>query len=225
MDIETKPSDLVSLFERALQSGGELKGFEETGFVVEVADLCCKVHGLRSVVYGELVAFDGGNRGIVFNMNEDIVSIFLLEAQISVAELEGGRRTGDVFKVPVGMALCGRVINARGEAIDGLGELKGEELRPIEAHIPGIVARSPVNESLETGIMVVDALVAIGRGQRELIIGNRNTGKTSLVLDTIAHQKGKNVFCIYVSIGQRQANLARIVQNLQIRGALDYTII
>lgn len=222
--MEIKSSDLISLFERSL-SGMPEQNLEEIGFVVQVGDTFCKIHGLIYAVLGELVEFDGGNRGIVMNLEEDSVSVFLLQTHIPVAELEVVRRTGGVFKAPVGKSLLSRVINAIGEPIDALGELQPEALRPIEVTIPGIIQRSPINEPLETGILVVDALVPIGKGQRELIIGNRGTGKTSLALDTILHQKGKNVICIYVSIGQRQANLARTVHLFEEQGALDYTVI
>lgn len=222
--MEIKSTDLVSLFKKALE-GRSTEEFKEIGFVISVGDFTCRVHGLKNVVYGELVLFEGGNSGIVLNLEEDVVFVFLLDATIPVAELEVVKRTGGVFKTPVGMGLLGRVLNARGQTIDGLGDLVYDDMKPIESEIPGIVDRSPINESLETGIMVVDALVPIGKGQRELIIGNRNTGKTSIILDTIIHQKGKNVYCIYVSVGQRQANIARIVQLLQEHGALEYTII
>jgi F-type H+-transporting ATPase subunit alpha len=222
--MEIKSTDLISLFERSLSNLPEQK-LEEIGFVVQVGDTFCKIHGLKYAVYGELIEFDGGNRGIVMNLDEDYVSVFLLQAQTPVAELEIAKRTGGVFKTPVGQKLLGRVINAIGEPIDNLGPIEYQELRPIEVTIPGIIDRSPINESLETGILVIDALVPIGKGQRELIIGNRGTGKTAIVLDTILHQKGKNVFCVYVSIGQRQANLARIVRLLQEHGALEYTVI
>ncbi len=219
-----KSTDLVSLFEQSLRDLPEEK-LEEIGIVVQVGDGICRVHGLTNAVYHELIDFEGGNRGIIMQLDEDTVSIFLLHSTISVNELEVAKRTGNVFKSPVGMSLIGRVLNAIGEPIDGLGELKADDYWPIETVIPGIIERSPVNQSLETGIMVVDALVPIGRGQRELIIGNRNTGKTSLVIDTILHQKDQNVLCIYVAIGQRQANIARMVRLLQENGALDYTVI
>lgn len=222
MDI--KNTDLVSLFERALE-GQPSHQFDEVGFVIQVGDFTCTVQGLNNAVYGELVEFQAGNRGIILNLDEDTVTVFVLDAALPVAELETVKRTGSVFKAPVGKGLLGRVLNARGQAIDGLGPLTVSEMNPIEAPIPGIIDRSPINESLETGILAVDALVPIGKGQRELIIGNRNTGKTSLALDTIVHQRGKNVFCIYVSIGQRQANVARIAHMLQEQGALEHTII
>ena len=222
--MEIKSTDLISLFEKSLADIAD-HNLSEIGIVVQVGDSSCKIHGLTNAVYGELLDFEGGNQGIVMNLDEDYVSVFLLHAHIPVAELEVVKRTGGVFKTPVGFGLLGRVIDAIGKPIDALGELKVDELRPIEVTIPGIIERSPVNESLETGIMAIDALVPIGKGQRELLIGNRNTGKTSIVLDTILHQKGKNVYCIYVSIGQRQANLARIVRLLEENGALAYTCI
>ena len=222
MDI--KPVDLTILFEKAL-SGEKIGDLEDVGFVIQVADFTCKVHGLRRCVYGEVVNFDGGNRGLVLDLSDDFMTVFLLDASVPVAELETVRRTGSVFKAPVGKGLLGRILNAQGEPIDGLGDVTYDVLRPVESEIPGIIARSPIKEPLETGILVVDTLVPIGKGQRELIIGNRGTGKTSLALDTVLHQKGKNVYCIYVSIGQRQANIARIAYLLQQHGALEYTVI
>lgn len=222
--METKSTDLVTLFEKAL-SEVKIEDVNEIGIVIQVADFTCKIYGLKNIVYGELVMFSGGNRGIILNLEDDYVSAFLLDAFIPVAEFETVKRTGNVFKIPVGSKLLGRIINARGEEIDGLGNIEYEEMRQIESEIPGIIERSPVNESLETGIMVVDALVPIGKGQRELIIGNRGTGKTALALDTIIHQKNKNVYCIYVGIGQRQANVARLAHLLQEQGALEYTAI
>lgn len=222
--MEIKSTDLVSLFEKALKGLPE-EQFDQIGIVVKVGDNICSVHGLTNAVYGELITFDGGNRGIIFNLDEDAVAIFLLDSNIPVAELEVARRTGHVFKVPVSSAMLGRVIDVLGKPIDGLGAIEPTEWRSIETTIPQIIERSPVNESLETGILAIDALVPIGKGQRELLIGNRNTGKTTAVLDTIIHQKGKNVLCIYVSIGQRQANLANIVQILEQNNALEYTVI
>lgn len=222
MDI--KNIDLVSLFEQALQAKPQ-KSLDEIGIVVKVGDSICYVHGLTNAVFGELIDFEGGNQGIIFDLDEDAVAIFVLDKTIPVAELEVAKRTGTVFKVPVGTSLIGRVVNALGKPIDALGDLQPTEWRPVEAKIPQIIDRSPINESLETGCIAVDTLFPIGKGQRELVIGNRNTGKTSLVLDTILHQKGKNVICIYVSIGQRQANLARIISTLAENGALDYTVI
>jgi F-type H+-transporting ATPase subunit alpha len=222
--MKIKSSDLVSLFEQSLAGVSEQE-LDEIGVVIQVGDAICKVHGLENVVYGELVSFEGGNSGIVLNLEPEYVDIFLLNMSIPVAEQEIVRRTGGVFKAPVGMNLLGRVIDATGQPLDGLGSIKPEAWRPIEVQAPGIIERSPVNESLETGMVAIDALVPIGKGQRELIIGNRNTGKTAMALDIMLHQQGKNVICIYVSIGQRQGNLARILHTLQERGALEYTTV
>lgn len=230
--MEVKSTDLVSLFEKALreiekQEAG--RDLTQTGFVVQAGDASCRVHGLDDAVFGELLEFEGGNKGIVLDLNEEYCTVFLLYAHIAVVELEAVRRTGGVFKAPVGDALLGRVINAIGKPIDAHGALQAAEMRPIEVTIPGIVERSPINESLETGIAAVDAAVPIGRGQRELLIGNRNTGKTAMALDIIVHQRAyqarKKVYCIYVSIGQRQANVARIARYLESKGSLEYTVI
>lgn len=222
--MEIKSTDLVSLFEKSLRDIAQ-HDLEEIGFVIQVGDFSCKIHGLTHAVYGELVQFEGGNQGIILNLEEGYVVAFLLDADKPVSELEIAKRTGGVFKIPVAADLLGRVVNARGQMIDGLPPLAHTEMRPIEVDIKGIAERSPVNESFETGTLVIDALFPIGKGQRELLIGNRTTGKTSILLDSIVHQKNKNVICVYVAIGQRQANLARIIRLLGERGALDYTIV
>lgn len=219
-----KNTDLISLFERSLRNLPE-EHLQEIGTVIRVGDNICTVYGLSNVMLGELITFEGGNSGIVFQLNENSVAIFLIDRSIPVAELETAKRTNSVFKTPVGMGLIGRVISADGLPRDGAGNLDVAEFRPIETEIPGLMERSPVNESLETGILAIDVLVPIGKGQRELIVGNRNTGKSSIVIDTILHQKGKNVLCIYVSIGQRQANLARLVSLLENNGAMEYSVI
>jgi len=222
--VKIKSTDLVSLFEQSLKSL-PAEHLEEIGIVVQVGDGICKVHGLTNAIYGELITFEGGNKGIIFDLDTDSVAIFLLYTTVQVAELEVAKRTGNVFKAPVGTELIGRVINAVGMPMDALGDLKVDKWHPVEAPIPQIIDRSPVNESLETGTIAIDALIPIGKGQRELIIGNRSTGKTAIAIDAILHQKGKNVFCIYVSIGKRQANLARIVKLLEENGALEYTVV
>lgn len=226
--MEIRSAELASLIEKslhALEGDGEKLELAQTGYVIKVGDASCRIYGLMQVVYGELVRFEGGNQGIVLDLKEDHVTAFLLHSHIPVAEREVVYRTGSVFKVPVGKQLLGRVINAAGSPLDALGDIAYDELRPVEVAIHGIIDRSPINESLETGITVIDTLVPIGRGQRELIIGNRSTGKTAVALDIILHQKNKKVFCIYVSIGQRQANLARIVRLLEENGALEYTVL
>src|SRR5260221_521244 len=219
-----KNTDLISLFERSLRDLPE-EQLQEIGTVIRVGDNICTVYGLSHAMLGELITFEGGNSGIVFQLNENSTAIFLIDRSIPVAELETAKRSYSVFKIPVGMELLGRVITAEGLPRDGAGDFNITEFRSIETDIPGIMERSPVNESLETGILAIDVLVPIGKGQRELIVGNRNTGKSSIVIDTILHQKDKNVICIYVSIGQRQANLARLVSLLEKNGALEYSVI
>ncbi len=219
-----RETDIVSLLEKALSEKPQEK-LEEVGIVIKVGDGICKVYGLKNAVFGELIEFEGGSQGIILDLDEDYVSVILLDTSISVVEQAVAKRTGDVFRVPVGQNLLGRVIGAVGKPLDALGEIKCEEKYPLERLAPGIIERQPVSQSLETGITVIDSLIPIGKGQRELIIGNRSTGKTTIALDMIRHQKDKNVICIYVSIGLKQANTAKIVYQLEKHGALDYTVI
>lgn len=219
-----KSTDLVSLFEQSLREF-PVQELSEIGVVMQFGDNICRVNGLTNALYGELVQFDNGNEGMVFNLDEDFVSVFLFHSDRPVTELEVVRRTGKLFEVPVGDALLGRVVNALGKPIDSLGDIKAAEYRSIEEGAPGVIDRTPINQSLSTGTLSVDALVPIGRGQRELIIGNRGSGKSSLALNAIINQRGQDVLCIYVSIGQRQANIARLVQKLQEHGALEYTVV
>ncbi len=222
--MKMKSTDLVSLFEQALTQKPS-QNLDEIGIVLQVGDNICTVSGLKNAIFGEVITFEGGNKGIVFNLDEDFVSVFLLFSHMPVEEGEIAKRTGTVFKAPVGMQLVGRIIDATGRPLDERGPLDVTEYRPVEEPAPGIIARSPISEPLQTGLLVVDALVPIGRGQRELLIGNRNTGKTSVAVDTILNQKEKEVFCIYVSIGQRQASVARLIQRLQQNGAMEYSVI
>jgi len=222
--MDTQSTDLVSLFQDALKGVTEQQ-MQETGIVVQVGDDMCQVYGLTNAVFGELITFAGGNKGIVFQLDEQIVSIFLLNSTITVAEQEVASRTGSEFKVPVGDALLGRVVDAQVNPIDALGTIKSSEKRAISEEVANIIDRTPIDEPLETGITAIDTLVPIGRGQRELIIGNRGTGKTAIALDTILHQKNKNVICIYVGIGLRSANIARMVQLLAENDALSYSIV
>ncbi|MFA5075208.1 MAG: F0F1 ATP synthase subunit alpha [Candidatus Babeliales bacterium] len=219
-----RETDIISLLEKALSAQPQEK-LEEIGTVVKVGDNICKVYGLKNAVYGELIEFEKGARGIILDLDEDYVSVVLLDTSISVVEQEIAKRTGDVFRISVGNKLLGRVINAIGKPLDALGAIQSEEKLSVERLAPGIISRIPINQSLETGITIIDSLFPIGKGQRELIIGNRSTGKTSIVLDAICHQKGKNVICVYVSIGHKKADTAKIVYKLEKRGALDYTII
>ncbi len=222
--MEAKNIDLISLLEKELDQKPQEK-LDQIGIVVQVGDGICKVYGLMDAVYGEIVLFEGGNKGIILNMSEDFVSVFLLSKAISVKEQEVVKRTKQAMQIPVGDAMLGRVVNALGEPIDGLGAIATTQMRFVEQECPTIIERTPITKPLQTGILVVDALVPVGRGQRELIVGNRNTGKTALAIDTILNQKDQNVICVYVSIGQRQGNLARLVNKLEEHGALEYTIV
>ncbi len=222
--MKTKDINLISLFEKSLQEGPQ-QNLNEIGIVVQVGDGICTIFGLTNAVYGEFISFEGGNHGIVLNLNEDFVSVFLLNSSIPVVEQEVVTRVGDVLKIPVGNDIVGRVVNALGEPIDALGDIAVQAYMPVENQSPAIVDRTPINEPMQTGVMVVDALFPIGKGQRELLIGNRSTGKTALAIDAILNQKGKDIVCIYVSIGQRQGNVARLVRLLEEKGALEYTVV
>lgn len=222
--MQTKDLELVSLLQRELQGKPHQK-LDEIGIVVQVGDGICKVYGLMNAIYGELVTFEGGNKGIILNMTEEFVSVFVLSQTISVSENEVVTRTGEALKISVGENMLGRVINALGQPIDGLGDIVTSEYRPVEQDCPSIVDRTPISKPLATGVLIIDALIPIGKGQRELIVGNRGTGKTALAIDVILNQKDKDVICIYVSIGQRQGNLARLVKKLEEHGALEYTVV
>lgn len=222
MDI--KATDLISVFERELGaiSNNQL---DEIGMVLQVADSVCTIYGLKNAVLGEVIEFEHGNKGSIFQLNEDTVSVFLFSNTPAVSELEVAKRTKKVFMIGVGDQLLGRVINAQGMPIDGLGDIAHHEWRATEAIIPGVIERSPINEPLQTGILTIDALVPIGKGQRELIIGNRGTGKSSIITDVVVNQKDKDVICVLVVIGARKSNLVRTIARLQETGALDYTVI
>jgi len=197
----------------------------ETGTIVAIADGIAKVHGLSNVMAGEMVEFEDGNQGMVLNLEEDSVGIVVLGRGENLHEGSSVKRLGQLLKVPVGDALLGRVVNALGEPIDGKGPIDATEKRFVEEKAPGIMDRKSVHEPLHTGIKAIDALVPIGRGQRELIIGDRQTGKTTVAVDTIINQKGRGVNCIYVAIGQKASTVAQIVRKLEEHGAMEYTII
>ena len=195
-----------------------------SGFVVHTGDAVASVYGLEDAVYGELVDFSSGAEGIVFNLEEEITGCVLLSGGNLVKEGEEARGTGKVVSVPSGEGLFGRVINPLGEAVDGKGSITAEEYLPVEAPAASVIDRGSVNTPLQTGIISVDAMIPIGRGQRELIIGDRQT-KTSIAVDTIINQKGKGVYCIYCAIGQKSSSVAAIIHNLEKHGAMDYTFV
>lgn len=209
----------------------QLKGFEakmevaETGTVLSMSDGVARIYGMESVQMGELIDFGQGVMGMVLNLEESSVGAAVLGDETLVGEGSVAKRTGKIFEVPVGEALCGRVVNALGIAIDGAGPLKTPHTRKVEIKAPGIVDRQSVHEPLQTGIKAIDTMIPIGRGQRELIIGDRKTGKTAVALDTIINQKGKGVYCFYVAIGQKQSTVAQIVERLRREGAMEYTTV
>ncbi len=197
----------------------------ETGYVVTVGDGIARVHGLDKVMAGELIEFPHGIMGLAQNLDEDEVGAVLLGEAAEIKEGDEVRRTGRIMSVPVGEALVGRVVNAIGQPIDGKGPAGTTAFNPVERIAPGVVDRQPVKEPLQTGIKAIDAMIPIGRGQRELIIGDRQTGKTAIALDTIINQKGAGVICIYVAIGQKRSTVAQVVKTLEDYGAMDYTIV
>src|SRR3990172_4499164 len=209
----------------------QIRGFEkevdiqEVGTVISVGDGIARVYGLERAMAGELVEFTGALFGMVLNLEEDNVGIAVLGPDYSIKEGDIVKRTGRIVEVPVGEALMGRVVNALGQPLDEHGPMESKGNRRIEIKAPGIVARKSVHEPLQTGIKAIDSMIPIGRGQRELIIGDRQTGKTAIAIDTIINQKGQDVCCIYVAIGQKQSTVAQIVEKLRQQGALDYTVI
>ncbi len=197
----------------------------ETGTIISVGDGVARVHGLEKCMAGEMLELPGGIYGIALNLEEDNVGLAVFGSDRQIKEGDTVKRTGKILQVPVGPAMAGRVINAIGLPVDGKGPINTTETRVVETKAPGIVKRESVKEPLQTGIKIIDALIPIGRGQRELIIGDRQTGKTAVAIDTIINQKGKGVFCIYVAIGQKQSTVAQVVEKLKNAGALEYTTI
>lgn len=197
----------------------------ETGTVISVGDGICRVHGLAKVASGELVEFSNNTRGIAFNLEEDNVGIVIMGETSAIREGDTVKRTGKIAEVPVGDALIGRVVDGLGNPIDGLGEIETKDYRRIEIKAPGIVKRKSVHEPMQTGLKSVDSMTPVGRGQRELIIGDKKTGKTAVALDTIINQKGNGVICIYVAIGQKRSSVVQVVEKLKEHGAMDHTIV
>ncbi|MDO4563660.1 MAG: F0F1 ATP synthase subunit alpha [Clostridia bacterium] len=198
---------------------------KETGTVIEVGDGIAKIHGLEMCMSNELIEFDNGVIAMALNLEENYVSVVILGDDTSISEGDGAHRTGSVVQVGVGEALIGRVVDALGQPIDGKGPINTTATRPIESPAPGIIERKSVSVPLQTGIKAIDSMIPIGRGQRELIIGDRQTGKTVIATDTIINQKGQNVICIYVAIGQKKSTVANLVDTLEKNGAMDYTIV
>ncbi|HJL68683.1 MAG TPA: ATPase domain-containing protein, partial [Prochlorococcaceae cyanobacterium Gl_MAG_24] len=208
-----------------------LDGFEpsvasgQVGRVVEVGDGIARVSGLPNAAVNEMLQFEGGIVGLALNLDEDTIGTVVLGETTGIEEGQPVRSTGEILSMPVGDAMLGRVVNALGEPIDGKGAISGSQSRRMEVQAPGIIGRKPVHEPMQTGIKAIDSLIPIGRGQRELIIGDRKTGKTTIAIDTIINQKGLGVKCIYVAIGQKASTVAQTVATLEEFGALDYTVV
>ena len=223
--MELRPEEITKIIRSQIKNYENKLEESETGVVIVVGDGIATVSGLDNCMAGELLEFTNGSYGMAQNLNEDTVSAVILGTDQGIKEGDTVKRTGRVVSVPVGANLIGRVVNALGEPIDGKGAIEAETFRPIEMPAPGIIDREPVNVPLQTGIKAIDSMIPIGRGQRELIIGDRQTGKTTIATDTIVNQKGKDVICIYVAIGQKRSTVAQIVNNLTLAGAMDYTIV
>ena len=225
MSAKIKADEISSIIKERIESFDLSVDVEETGKVVSVADGVANVYGLKNVMANEMVEFENGARGIALNLEESSVGVVILGDTSGINEGSSAKRLGKLLRVPVGDALIGRVVNALGEPIDGKGAIETAETRFVEEKAKGIMARKSVHEPLQTGLKAIDALVPIGRGQRELIIGDRQTGKTTVAVDTIINQKGQDVVCIYVAIGQKQSTVAQVVKKLEEYGAMDYTIV
>ncbi len=217
--------EIASVIQKEIEDfRGQLQA-SEVGHVVEVGDGIARVYGLASAMAGEMVEFSSGVRGQVFNLEENSVGVIILGDYLKISEGDEVRTTGALLSVPVGNALIGRVVDPLGVALDGKGPVMAESTRPLETMAPGVAARQPVKQPLQTGIKAVDAMTPVGRGQRELIIGDRKTGKTAVAVDAIINQKGGDVICVYVSCGQRSSTTARVIDALTNAGAMDYTIV
>lgn len=220
-----KAEEISALIKQQLEKYDDKLNVNEVGTVTYVGDGIARAHGLNNVLSSELLQFSNGSYGIAQNLEANDVGIIILGRFDDIREGDQVKRTGRIMEVPVGDKLIGRVVNPLGQPVDGLGEIKTDKTRPIESKAPGVMDRQSVNQPLQTGIKAIDALVPIGRGQRELIIGDRKTGKTALALDTIINQKGQDVICIYVAIGQKESTVKNSVETLKRFGAMDYTIV
>jgi F-type H+-transporting ATPase subunit alpha len=223
--VKIRPEEISAIIQEQIKQYQIESNVDEIGMVIEVGDGIARLHGLDKVMAGELLEFGDGVYGMALNLEEDNVGAVLLGDEVSVQEGCRVRRTDRIMEVPVGEALIGRVVDALGRPIDGRGVIDTDSTRPVEWRAPGIADRQPVKEPLQTGIKAIDCMVPIGRGQRELIIGDRGTGKTAIAVDTILNQRGEDVICIYVAIGQKASTVARVVKTLEEHGAMEHTIV
>jgi len=225
MAVDLKSEEITEIIRQQLSGIGKGVDVSEVGSVMSVGDGIARIYGLERVMAGELVQFPHNVAGLALNLEEDNVGVVLLGEYQAIAEGDEVKRTGRIMSVPVGQAMVGRVVNPLGQPIDGKGPINTTEFIPIERLAPGVVERKPVKEPLQTGLKAIDAMIPIGRGQRELIIGDRQTGKTAIAVDTIINQKGKGVICIYVAIGQKKSTVAQVVKTLEEHGAMEHTIV
>lgn len=223
--MQIKAEEISQIIRDQIKNFDQKVEMQEVGTIISAGDGIAKVYGLDNAMAGELLELPGGVYGVVFNLEEDNVGIVIMGDYQHIGEGDTVKRTGRIASVPVGEALIGRVVNALGQPIDGKGPIDTKEFDVIEKIAPGIIKRQPVHEPVQTGIKAIDSMIPIGRGQRELIIGDRQTGKTAIALDTIINQKGQNMICVYVAIGQKRSTIARVVDTLEKHGAMDYTII
>lgn len=223
--VEIKVDEISELIKQQIESYEGKIELREIGTVISVGDGIARIYGLEKVMYNELLEFPGGVYGMALNLEEDNVGAVLLGEDTLIKEGDIVKRTKRIVEVPVGEAMIGRVVNALGEPVDGKGPIEAKEYRSIERIAPGVVERLPVNQPLQTGLKAIDSMIPIGRGQRELIIGDRQTGKTALALDTIINQKGGDVICIYVAVGQKRSTVAQVIKTLEDYGAMEYSIV
>jgi len=223
--MQIKAEEISAIIKEKIQGFEKRVDVSETGSVIQVGDGIAKVYGLDGAMAGEMLEFPGNLYGIALNLEEDSVGAVLMGDGTGIKEGDPVKRTGRIAEVPIGDALVGRVVNAIGQPLDGKGPIKSSTFRRIELRAPGVVTRQSVREPLQTGIKAIDAMIPIGRGQRELIIGDRQTGKTAIAVDTIINQRGQNVFCIYVAIGQKRSTVARVVKTLEEHHAMEYSIV
>jgi F-type H+-transporting ATPase subunit alpha len=223
--MQIRADEISQIIRRRIEEFDKEIQIAETGTVLNVGDGVASIYGLQNAMAGEMVEFPGNLYGLVLNLEEESVGVAIFGDVTKIKEGDTVRRTGKILQVPVGMAMTGRVVNALGQPIDGLGPIESKEFRNVEIKAPGIVSRQSVKEPLQTGIKAIDAMVPIGRGQRELIIGDRQTGKTAIAIDAIINQKGLDVYCIYVAIGQKNSTVAAVVEKLRSAGAMEYTTV
>ena len=220
-----RPEEISSILKQQIEEYQANVDVSQVGTVITVGDGICRIYGLDDAMAGEMLEFENGVKGLALNLEEDNIGCVILGSYKEIREGQQVKRTGRIMEVPVGKALIGRVVDPLGNPLDGKGAIVTNKYRPLEFLAPGVLTRQSVNEPLQTGIKSIDAMVPIGRGQRELIIGDRQTGKTAIAIDTILNQKGQDVICIYVAVGQKASTVASVVKKLEENGAMDYSIV